>query len=53
MNNFSSNIEYDRPQRTIYRDPEGILSVTVEFMGAFFGNMMLLKTQVFEKKQSF
>ena len=50
MNNFSNNIEYNKPQRTFYSDPEGFLAVTVEIMRALFGAMTLLKTQFFEKK---
>ena len=41
---FSSNIEYGKPQRTIPRDPEGIVAVTMEILRAFFGTMRLSET---------
>ena len=50
LKSFSSNIEYNKPQRTFPRDPEGIVAVAVEIMRAFFGTMRLSKTQIFEKR---
>ena len=39
---------------TIYKVPQGILTITVELIGAFFiGRNGLLKTKIFEKKSNF
>ena len=48
---FSRGIEYDKPQATVYKGPQAILSTTVSFKRPiFFGPKSLLKTQIFEKK---
>ena len=47
---FSRNIECDKPQGTFCKGPQAILTITVEFIRAFFlGPESLLKTQFFEK----
>ena len=47
---FSRNIECDKPQGTSCKGPQAILTITVEFITAFFlGPESLLKTQFFEK----
>ena len=48
---FSPIIECHKPQRTVCKDPKGILTITVEPMRAFFLRpKRLLKTQIFERK---
>ena len=47
---FSRNIECDKPQGTLCKGPQAILTITVELIRAFFlGPESLLKTQFFEK----
>ena len=50
---FPRSIEYDKPKGTIYKGPQGILTITVEIIRAFFETYRLLKTQIFEKKAVF
>ena len=49
---FSHNIECDKPQGTFCKGPQAILTITVEFIRAFFlGPESLLKTQFFFLKK--
>ena len=47
---FPGIIECDKPQGTLFRDPQAILTNTLELIRAFLGPKKLLKTQIFEKK---
>ena len=53
---FSRIIECDKPQETIFKGPQAILTITVElrtYRSIFLGTDRLLKTQFFEKKAKF
>ena len=52
MTSFSPIIEYEEPQRTIYKGPRGFLAITVEGSNKInsLGPKRLLKTQTFGKK---
>ena len=36
---FSRIIEHDKPRETVYKGPKAILTITVEFIGAFFQDL--------------
>ena len=50
---FSQIIEYDKPEATNYNGPQGILTITVDVIKSSLTPKGLLKTQFFEKRQSF
>ena len=39
MINFSRIYEYDKPQGTIYKGPQAILTITLELMREFFRDL--------------
>ena len=50
---FSRIIECDKPQETIFKGPQAILTITVElrtYRSNFLGTKRLLRKQIFEKK---
>ena len=51
---FYRIINCNKTQETIYKGPQAILTITVEFIRNFFiGPKRLLKTQIIEKKAIF
>ena len=52
---FSGIIACDRPQKTFFKGPEGILTITVEGLRYFFveNKFFWKKTAIFQKKKFF
>ena len=47
--NFRGFIECDKPQGTVYKAPQAIFTVTVEFIGPFFQDLRVVENTSFRK----